>query len=120
MAEKISIANKINIEVVHFGLDKRLDNTTEIDVFRIIQELTTNIIKHAEATEATINLSLYDNNLNVIIEDNGVGFEPERISANTGMGIESIKKRIKHRNGTFEIDSSINKGTSIIMNFPTT
>lgn len=118
MAEKISDANKITIHVLDFGLDKRLDNQLEITVFRIIQELITNIIKHANATEATINISLFDKNLNIIIEDNGQGFYYDKINLKEGIGISSIKTRINHLKGTFEVDSTINKGTSIIINLP--
>lgn len=119
MAEKISDANKITIEVLDFGLEKRLENSLELTIFRIIQELTTNIIKHAEAANATINLSLYDNNLNIIIEDNGKGFVlKETELKNDGMGLGSIKTRIKHLNGTFEVDSTLGKGASILINIP--
>ncbi len=119
MAEKISDANKISIEVLDFGLEKRLENSLELTVFRIIQELTTNIIKHAEATNATINLSLYDNNLNIIIEDNGKGFTFNTSKLkNDGMGLGSIKTRVKHLKGTFEVDSTLGKGASILINVP--
>ncbi|MFY9244039.1 MAG: ATP-binding protein [Polaribacter sp.] len=118
MAEKISSADKIKIEVVHFGLHKRLENSLEITVFRIIQELITNIIKHAEAKNATINISLYDNNLNIIIEDDGKGFDIKKVNLKNGMGISSIKTRIKHLSGTFKIDATIGKGSSIIIDVP--
>ncbi|AUC14799.1 hypothetical protein BTO06_06420 [Tenacibaculum sp. SZ-18] len=119
MAEKISSANKLKIEIVDFGLDQRIDTSSEITAFRIIQELITNIMKHAEATEATINISLFEDNLNIIIEDNGKGFYPKHINYENSMGIGSIKKRIEHLSGTFQIDSVINRGTSIIINIPT-
>ncbi|CAL2076897.1 two-component system, NarL family, sensor kinase [Tenacibaculum sp. 190524A05c] len=118
MTEKVSSANKLKIEIVDFGLEKKLDTNTEIMVFRIIQELITNVIKHAEASEATINLSLFDENLNIIIEDNGKGFKESEIDFKNGMGLGSIKKRIEHCNGTFQIDSALNRGTSIILNIP--
>ncbi|WP_272149430.1 sensor histidine kinase [Tenacibaculum aiptasiae] len=118
MAEKISDANKIAIHVLDFGLNKRLENQLEITIFRIIQELITNIIKHANATEATINISLFDKNLNIIIEDNGQGFDYDKINLKNSMGISSIQTRIKHLKGSFEVDSTIDKGTSIILNIP--
>ncbi|QNM86295.1 sensor histidine kinase [Polaribacter pectinis] len=118
MAEKISSADSIKIEVIDFGLDKRLENSLETTVFRIIQELITNIIKHAEAKNATINISLYDKNLNIIIEDDGKGFEVKKVNLKGGMGISSIKTRIEHLKGTFEIDSIKGKGASVIINIP--
>ncbi|MFY7669841.1 sensor histidine kinase [Tenacibaculum sp. MEBiC06402] len=118
MAEKISSANQLNIEIVDYGLDKRLDSNTEITIFRIIQELITNIIKHAEASEATINISHFDDSLNIIIEDNGKGFNSNNINLKNGMGLASIKKRVEHLNGSFQIDSVQKRGTSIIINIP--
>lgn len=118
MADKISSANQLHIEIVDFGLDKPIESNLEITIFRIIQELITNTIKHAEATEVTINLSLFDENLNVIVEDNGKGFNDSKIDFKNGMGLGSIQKRIEHYNGTFQIDSVLNRGTSIILNIP--
>ena len=118
MAEKISSSNKIKIEVIHFGLNKRLENSLEITVFRITQELITNIIKHAEATNATINLSLYEKKLNLIVEDNGLGFDTNKIKFKRGMGLNSIKTRIAHLKGNFNIDATLGKGSSILMDIP--
>jgi signal transduction histidine kinase len=118
MAEKISSADKIKIDVIDFGLDKRLENNIEMTVFRIIQELITNIIKHANAKNATINISLYDKNLNIIIEDDGIGFEIKKVNLKDGMGISSIKTRVEHLKGTFEVDSSLGNGSSIIIDIP--
>ncbi|OSY89549.1 hypothetical protein WH52_02650 [Tenacibaculum holothuriorum] len=120
MAEKISSANKTQIEVLDYGLEKRIENTIELTAFRVIQELTTNIIKHANATKATINISLFDKVLNIIIEDNGKGFNFKETNLNNGMGLHAIQRKVKHLNGTFEVDSTLNKGTTIIINFPET
>ena len=118
MAEKISSADKIKIEVTHFGLDKPLENNLEITVFRIIQELVTNILKHAEATKASINISLYDKNLNIIIEDNGKGFDTKKVNLRSGMGLSSIKTRIEYLQGNFQMDATIGKGSSMIIDIP--
>ena len=118
MAEKISSANKITIEVVHFGLDTPLENSLEIAVFRMIQELTTNILKHAHASQATINISRHDNILNIIVEDNGNGFDINKIDLQNGMGLHSIKTRVAYIKGEFIVDSTLNKGTTIIVNVP--
>ena len=117
MAEKISSADSIQIEVIDFGLDKRLENNLEITFFRIIQELVTNVLKHAYAKSITINISLFENNLNVIIEDDGVGFDTKNIKDN-GIGLSSIKTRIQHLKGKIDIDSTLTKGTTIIINVP--
>lgn len=118
MADKISLADKIKIEVIDYGLDKRIENNKEISVFRIIQELITNTIKHSKATNATINLSLYDDNLNIIVEDNGIGFNIDKINFNNSMGIGSIKTRVNHLEGNLVIDTTPGKGCSVMINIP--
>ncbi|RKE90830.1 tetratricopeptide repeat-containing sensor histidine kinase [Ichthyenterobacterium magnum] len=119
MAEKISASNKITIDVIDHGLDDRLENSLELTLFRIIQELVANIIKHAEASEATIHLTNHEDTLNIMVEDNGKGFNTSQITTkHKGMGISSIDKRIEHLNGKMIIESEIKKGTTIIIDIP--
>ncbi|WP_271765100.1 sensor histidine kinase [Aquimarina algiphila] len=117
-AKKASNGDALQIVVQDYGLEERLDNALEISIFRMIQELITNIIKHANATEVHISLTNHDSLLNIIIEDNGKGFDTKVISQKDGMGLRTIEKRIEHLEGTFEIDSTIGKGTNIIINIP--
>lgn len=120
MADKISVSNKITLDVIDHGLENRLENSLELNIFRIIQELITNIIKHAEATEANIHLTNHDDSLNIMVEDNGKGFNPNQITTkNKGMGISSIDKRVEHLNGNMTIESALGKGTTIIIDIPT-
>ena len=119
MADKISTANKINIDVLDHGLDNRLENSLELTLFRVIQELTTNIIKHANASEATIHLTNHDDSFNIMVEDNGKGFKTDGITSKTnGMGLKSIDKRVAHLNGTLDIESLPGKGTTVIIDIP--
>jgi len=111
--------DSFQIEVNSHGLDQRLENSLEISIFRIIQELVTNIIKHAEASEAAINITNHDDSLNIMVEDNGKGFKQNlTLETNKGMGISSIDKRVEHLNGTMIIESEINKGTTVIIDIP--
>ncbi|APY09146.1 hypothetical protein BWZ20_12905 [Winogradskyella sp. J14-2] len=119
MAEKISASNKIQIDVIDYGLDNRLENSLELTLFRIIQELITNVIKHAEASEATIHLTNHDDAINIMVEDNGKGFNPNQVTkTNKGMGINSIDKRVEHLDGKMTIESEKDKGTTIIIDIP--
>jgi len=119
IANSNSIANKLNIEVVDYGLEQQLENSLELTIFRIIQELIANIIKHADATEATIHITNHEDTINVMVEDNGKGFDTKTISKHQGMGIHSIDKRIENLGGTVTIESEINKGTTVIIDIPT-
>ncbi|MEH6536390.1 MAG: sensor histidine kinase [Psychroserpens sp.] len=120
MAEKVSASNKLAIEVIDHGLENRLENSLELTIFRIVQELITNVIKHANATEVSIHMTNHDDSLNIMVEDNGKGFNPSQVTkTNKGMGISSIDKRIEHLNGKLTIESEINNGTTIIIDIPT-
>ncbi|QHI36195.1 Signal transduction histidine-protein kinase/phosphatase DegS [Kordia antarctica] len=119
MSSKITDSNRLDIEVIAHGLEDRLENSLELSLFRMIQELIANIIKHAEATNATIQLTQHEKNLNIIVEDNGKGFEHSKIKE-VGIGLETIKKRIAHLNGKLSIDSTLGKGTTILVDVPLT
>lgn len=119
MAEKMSIINKLNINVIPFGLKERLENQLEVTLFRMIQELSTNIIKHSGATEVNIYLTQHSSNeINIMIEDNGKGFDPKSVIAKEGIGLKSIEKKTEQMGGTFTIDSILSKGTTIIIDLP--
>jgi len=119
-AKNVSTPKGLKVNVEEFGLDQKLENSLEITIFRVIQELVTNIIKHAQATEATIALTSHNSSINIIVEDNGKGFSFKKTNKNKiGIGLETIEKRIEHLGGTFEVDSHPNRGTSIILNLPT-
>jgi len=118
MAEKISSANAVQIDVVHSGLKKPIENSLEIGLFRIIQELIANIIKHAKASNATIDINQHENRINIIVDDNGKGMKVSQINIKKGMGLHSIRARVEHLNGSFTIDSTPTRGTTIIMDIP--
>ncbi len=118
MATKISNADKIAINVIDHGLENRLENSLELTIFRIIQELVTNTIKHANANEINVHLTNHEEMLNIMVEDDGVGFNTKTVSKNKGMGLHSIEKRIEHLEGTLIIESEKNKGTTVIIDIP--
>ncbi|MFC5979794.1 MULTISPECIES: tetratricopeptide repeat-containing sensor histidine kinase [Flavobacterium] len=119
MADKMSVLEHLKINVIPFGLTERLENTIEVTLFRMIQELCTNIIKHSEATEVNIYLTQgAPAEINIIIEDNGKGFDPKIIVSKSGIGLKNMEKKVEQMGGTFTIDSILTKGTSIIIDLP--
>ncbi|WP_435579613.1 tetratricopeptide repeat-containing sensor histidine kinase [Gilvibacter sp.] len=118
LARNASATGKISVEVQDYGLDQRLEGSLEIAVFRMVQELVTNIIKHAEATEANISLTQHEDVLNLVVEDNGKGFKVGKFTDKDGMGLGSIEKRVEHMEGQMEVDSTPGKGASIIIDIP--
>ncbi|NHN26875.1 tetratricopeptide repeat protein [Flavobacterium jejuense] len=118
MAEKMSVPNKIIFNVIPSGLNNRIENTVEVLLFRIIQELATNCIKHANASEVNIYLNQYDNEINVMVEDNGKGFESNKIDKNDGIGLKNIERKVEQLLGTFTVDTKKGRGTTIIIDLP--
>ncbi len=109
---------KITMHVLAFGMESRLETATEISLYRVIQELMNNILKHAKATEVTIQLNKVDTNLNIVVEDNGIGFDVAEALKKGGMGLRSIETRVKQLNGTISIDSGKGRGTTSIIDIP--
>lgn len=118
MADKMSIPKRIIFNVIPSGLDNRIENTIEVLLFRIIQELATNCIKHANATEVNIYLNQFDNEINIMVEDNGKGFDIHKINVNNGIGLKNIERKIEQLSGTFTIDTKKGRGTTIIIDLP--
>ena len=117
LAKNVSGTN-LAVSVQDFGLDKRLSNDLEITIFRIVQELVTNIIKHAQASEASISLTQHEDTLSIIVEDNGRGFKVGKLEDKDGIGLGSIERRVEHLEGAMEVDSALNKGTTVLIDVP--
>jgi len=119
LAETVSKSKNIKISVYENKLDQRLENSLELTLFRIIQELIANVLKHAEATEVDIHFNQHKNKLNIMVEDNGKGFNPDQITkTKAGMGLSNIDKRIENLEGKMIIESTPHSGTSIIIDLP--
>lgn len=119
MAEKMTIPGKLKVEVIPFLLGRRIDNATEVTLFRIVLELCTNAIKHSGASEINVYITQHeDDTLNLVIEDNGGGFEVSKIMKKDGIGLMKMEKKIEQMGGTLTIDSVKGSGTSIIIDVP--
>ena len=116
ITQNIAAANNISIELIATDLKGRLPNHLEIQLFRIIQELIANVVKHASANEIIIQITNFEDNLNIIVEDNGIGFNLTDVKL--GMGLKNIEKRLIKINGEYNIDSSPQSGTTFILNIP--
>lgn len=104
---------KINLEIV--GLNGRLEQEKETVLYRVIQEVVANIIRHSKASELTLQIIRHEKELSILIEDNGVGFDTSRINDFEGIGLKNIISRIEFINGTVHFDSVIDRGTTVII-----
>lgn len=117
MCNSISAGKLLRVTLQSYGMDKRLNHSTEIMLFRIIQELLNNIIKHAKATEAIIQFNKENNRLTIIVEDNGKGFNTLDVEVKTKAGLASVESRVHYLNGKLSIDSQAQSGTTVMMDF---
>lgn len=106
-------SDKLKIHFQSVNFEEINDYTLNITIYRIIQELINNIIKHSQATKAIVQLTKFQNIIQITVEDNGIGFKKEETNNSKGIGFSSIKKRINLFNGSLNIESEPNKGTSI-------
>ncbi len=93
-----------------------IDDKIHVEVFKIIQELMTNTLKHAQANKLDIHLNLIDNTLSLLFEDNGIGFDTNIMKQ--GIGLTNIQDRITQINGHLHIDTALNRGTVIAVEIP--
>jgi signal transduction histidine kinase len=107
---------KIDLEIV--GLENRLDQQVESVLYRVIQETVNNIIKHAKANHIGMQLIRHDQELTVMIEDNGVGFDTSIVKKSEGIGLKGIISRIEFLNGRVDFDSTVGQGTTVIIEVP--
>ncbi|MDC9723467.1 MAG: ATP-binding protein [Urechidicola sp.] len=97
---------------------KRYDQSFEIKIHNINEELINNILKHSNANMATIELFDVNNTLKIQITDNGDGFDVDEVIHKDGLGLSQIKARIKMMRGSFEIKSYQDTGTQVNMEIP--
>ena len=95
-----------------------VDETKKVTIYRLVQEIISNIRKHAEAKTILIQLLTHKNEVNLIIEDDGIGFDYDTAIIKGGMGLNSINSRVEFLDGNINWDSEINKGTTVIINIP--
>ncbi len=100
--------------------DIQLDKTTELVLYRIIQECVSNVIRHAEATELYITLNKEDKQLSIMIEDNGIGFNTQAMQHSEGIGLQNIKSRVQYLRGSVEWNhiNDNNSGTIVTIYLP--
>lgn len=103
----------INVLYLQFGENRKLEATVEVFIYRIIQELVNNAIKHAGASEIIAQLSMTHDKTNITVEDNGSGFDINKLPNARGSGLANVNYRVEYLNGTSDIVSSPGHGTSV-------
>ena len=115
---KISHTGSFKIDLEMVGMHERLEPTKEMVLFRVLQELVGNIIKHAHASQISIQLIRHEAELVLLLEDNGVGFDTSQADDFQGIGLRNIYSRIEFLGGTVHFDSTPGKGTTVTVEVP--
>lgn len=120
LKEYCNSVNATKLIIVRYqshGMVTRIEKSTEIIIYRIIQELLNNVLKHAAATEAFVQLVKDGSRLNVVVEDNGKGLDENVPENNKGAGLTNIHSRVEYLKGRLDIHSEPGKGTLVNIEF---
>jgi PAS domain S-box-containing protein len=110
----------IEMEFKHIGVEgKRFTTEIETTAYRAVQEALTNVARHAEATRTRLEIHVANNMLNIHIEDNGKGFDPQiEMTKHRSSGLSGMRERASLVGGTFQVESQPGKGTRKIIQLP--
>lgn len=111
--ERINQTGGLQVKFQAYGLDERMEQDTEITLYRIVQELLNNVIKHAEAKNVLIQLTREKDKFSLTVEDDGKGFDPETANTGNHSGLTNIKSRASLLDGSVDISTSPGQGTSV-------
>ncbi len=119
LAQELRSVHEIDTEFELIGFaDDRFDEKLELSIYRITQELITNILKYADASHIFLQVSKFEDEIQIVIEDNGVGFDLDKVLKNEGLGLKSVLSRVEQSKGEIDIETGNQKGTSITINLP--
>lgn len=105
-----------NIVLQCYGINNSaIPSSVQVMIYRMVQELITNALKHAKATDILIDCIQNDHQFDITVEDNGTGFNPEKVKSD-GIGLNNIQARVNYLNGKLDIRSSPETGTTITIN----
>ena len=122
LAEHMQQQYGLAVTVEDDAQPKPLDNEARVLLFRAVRELLFNVLKHAQASCTKVYIQRIGEHLRIIVEDNGVGFAPDKLSAASGkiegFGLFSIRERLNYFGGRMEIESAAGEVTRVILSLP--
>lgn len=116
LCESIQSTRSLQVNFYTAGLDIRMGHKTEIALYRIVQELVNNILKYAGASSINIYLHHMEDHLSLMVEDDGVGFNPQK--AEGGLGMKNVQWRVSQLHGKALFDSSPGNGCTVTVEIP--
>ncbi len=120
MQEQVNFINsdlKLQIKFENEIAPRKLTKSMNLLLFRMIQELVNNAIKHSKAKEINVELKDMGNGIKLVVSDNGIGFNIENQPTKNGMGLSNINEKVRQMNGEMEIESTLGKGSRFTLSF---
>ncbi|MFC0774877.1 tetratricopeptide repeat-containing sensor histidine kinase [Terrimonas alba] len=112
----INQSGALQVTYQSIGLENTaIEQTTAIAIYRIVQELINNTMKHASAKMAIVQVTKTDENISITVEDDGKGFDPVILKGVRGIGWSNIQSRIEYLKGKLDVQSEPGKGTSVLI-----
>jgi signal transduction histidine kinase len=111
----------ITLDLEQFPDETRLPPASEMAIYRCAQEALNNVVKHAQATTASISLTITGGKAVLVVQDNGIGFgatERERAARGGHLGLVGMRERVRHAGGTLSIASKPNQGSTLTISVP--
>lgn len=120
LCEQASEASGVFISSDLQGLDEKLNKEAKINCYRIIQECINNALKHAEATAIRISAELHGNKMDLVVQDNGKGFDKDKLErqSSRSFGIINMEERARMLRGKLYMDTALNKGVKLTLSIP--
>jgi signal transduction histidine kinase len=115
---ELSERQNVKIDFRCDGLPESLSDDVSLCVFRVLQEALHNAVKYSAVDEFQVSLEYVSHEIQLRVHDSGAGFDPKLTTAGHGLGLTSMKERLKLVNGELSIHSKPQEGTTIIAHIP--
>jgi len=120
LAERVQKQHWLAVVVKGDSEPKPLDDQVRALLFNAVRELLVNVVKHAQAKNVMVGIQRIDQSVQIVVKDDGIGFEHLQSAAPSGFGLFNIRERLEHLGGRFEIESSVGRGCTVTLQAPLT
>jgi len=118
LCREFSEQHNLQVQFFHHDIPGQIPKDVTLCLFRIVQEALHNVVKHSGASEATVQLSVHDDRIELAICDPGVGFNPESAKGDASLGLISMRERLRLVGGHLAVESEPSHGTRIHVGIP--
>jgi len=115
---EFSQRHKLEVRFVHHNIPGDIPKDVRLCLFRIVEEALQNVAKHSGVEDAKVELSCHANRIDLCVSDNGAGFTPEPLNRESGLGLISMRERVRLVGGHLSVESKPSRGTQIQVRIP--